>query len=110
MLCVNSIRYSFRVDEDVVGSITPGRGLRQGDPISPYIFILCAEGLSSLLRRANRMGRLHRGRVSKGFPTVSHLLFQTIVCFFARLLVMKLKTQVHASILQLMYGGLILGC
>nr|KYP39961.1 hypothetical protein KK1_038699 [Cajanus cajan]KYP39965.1 hypothetical protein KK1_038703 [Cajanus cajan] len=63
------------VNGEGVGPISPKRGLRQGDPLSPYLFILCAEGLSSLLRKAEARGELHEATICRGAPQVSHLLF-----------------------------------
>lgn len=45
MLCVESAAYNFKVNNKLIGLITLSRGLREGDLFSPYIFILCAEGL-----------------------------------------------------------------
>lgn len=50
MKCVSSVSYHIISDGNDIGPIVPGRGLRQGDPLSPYLFILCVEGLSALLR------------------------------------------------------------
>ncbi|XP_060959224.1 uncharacterized protein LOC115699974 [Cannabis sativa] len=58
-----------------VGPIVPSRGLRQGDPLSPYLFILCTEGFSALLRDFGKRGRLHGCKVARGAPMVSHMLF-----------------------------------
>ena len=57
------------------GLVTPSRGLRQGDPLSPYLFILCTEVLSGLCRRAQEQGRLPGIRVSNNSPRINHLLF-----------------------------------
>jgi hypothetical protein len=49
MMCVTSAQYAVLVNGSPCGNITPSRGIRQGDPISPYLFLICAEALSSML-------------------------------------------------------------
>ncbi|XP_074362468.1 uncharacterized protein LOC141702742 [Apium graveolens] len=51
MLCVKTVSYSFIHNGEIFGNIKPGRGLRQCDPISPYLYIMCVEGLSAIIRR-----------------------------------------------------------
>ena len=52
MKCVRSVTYSVVINVQQYGHIKPFRGIRQGDPLSLYLFLLCAEGLSSLLKKA----------------------------------------------------------
>lgn len=65
MRCVSSARYSVKVNGELSELFTPTRGLRQGDPISPYLFLLCAEGLSCLLKKEELAGHL-KGIYSQG--------------------------------------------
>lgn len=75
MTCVTTVKYRIRVNGVLTEEFIPKRGLRQGDPISPYLFLLCAEGFSALLARAEEEGRIHGIRICRGAPPVSHLLF-----------------------------------
>ena len=58
-----------------VGRIFSTRGIQQGDPISPYFFLICAEVLSSLLQHAKRTSSIYGVPASKRWPKHSHLFF-----------------------------------
>lgn len=79
---ISLVSYNLMHNGDDVGCIVPSRGLRQRDLISPYIYIMCAEGLSSIIRRNKEAGLLHRCRIAKGAPKISHLLFADDSYFF----------------------------
>ena len=50
--CITSVTYAIRINGKPRGHITPTRGLRQGDPLSPFLFLLCTEGLSALIKKS----------------------------------------------------------
>ncbi|GAU29062.1 hypothetical protein TSUD_278180, partial [Trifolium subterraneum] len=83
-MCVSSVNYSVLMNSDRVGPISPGRGLRQGDPLSPYLFILVTECLTALIHQAVGRGDLHGVRICRGAPEVSHLLFADDCFLFCR--------------------------
>lgn len=49
-----SMNFFVNVNDDVIGLIILQKGLRQGDHLSHYLFILCAEGLYVLIKDAER--------------------------------------------------------
>ena len=57
------------------GYIKPSRGIRQGDPLSPYLFLLCVEWLSSLLNKAKEEKRINGVLAVRNGPQVTHLFF-----------------------------------
>jgi hypothetical protein len=59
MMCVETVDYYVIINDETVGHIFSIRGLIQGNPLSPYLFILCAEGLAALIRKSERRGDIH---------------------------------------------------
>ena len=84
MDCVTSVSYSFIVNGGVCGSVVPGRGLRQGDPLSPYLFILIADAFSSMIQRKVQDKQIHGAKASRSGPEISHLLFADDSLLFTR--------------------------
>lgn len=72
---VSSVSYSFLVNGEITRYIGPPRWLRQDDSLSPYLFILCAEGMTSLIARHEQLDRIHGMSICRGAPIISHLLF-----------------------------------
>jgi hypothetical protein len=75
MACVTSVRYSVRFISVETEEFLPSRGLRQGDLLSPYLFLIVAQGLSSMLKGAELRGELEGIKVCRDAPQISHLLF-----------------------------------
>jgi len=75
MSCVSSIRFSIRFNGVLTDSFTPTRGLRQGDPLSPYLFLFVADALSMTLQNETRNGNLEELKITRAAPGISHLLF-----------------------------------
>ena len=75
MCCVTSVTYQVLVNGQPRGRILPKRELRQGDPLSPFLLILCTEALISLLNGAEAKKNITGLRVARASPRISHLLF-----------------------------------
>lgn len=84
MGCISSVSYSILLNGQPSGFIRPSRGLRQGDPLSPYLFLLCAEGFSEMLRKAELRKAIHGVRICRGSPPISHLLFADDTIVFCK--------------------------
>ena len=67
--------FSIMVNRKPYDMIQPSRGICQGDPISPYLFLLCVEGLNALLKKAKSEGRTKGVSICRGAPKVTNLMF-----------------------------------
>ncbi|KAM6558351.1 hypothetical protein CsatA_027590 [Cannabis sativa] len=84
MACVTSVSYSVLLNGSPLKKISPQRGLRQGDPISPFLFLLCQEVLSKIICKAEERGAIHGIKIAHSAPPVSHLMFADDTILFAR--------------------------
>ncbi|XP_071680070.1 uncharacterized protein [Lolium perenne] len=75
MRLVTSVSFSVLFNGERLDEFTPSRGIRQGDPISPYLFLLAAEGMSCLLKTRSESSHLQGLKVAASAPAVNHLLF-----------------------------------
>ena len=82
--CISSVQYRVLLNGQPRGFITPQRGLRQGDPLSPYLFIMCTEALIVNIKKAERVKQLTGLKVARACPAISHLLFADDSLFFCK--------------------------
>ena len=75
MSCVTTPSFSILVNGKPHGMIHPARGIHQGDPLSPYLFLLCAEGFIALLAKAELDRKITGVSICRGAPRVTNLLF-----------------------------------
>ncbi|XP_010451645.1 PREDICTED: uncharacterized protein LOC104733795 [Camelina sativa] len=84
MFCVTSVEYRVLLNGQPNGLIIPQRGLRQGDPLSPYLFILCTEVLIANIWKAERDKLITGIKVANKCPPITHLLFADDNLFFCK--------------------------
>jgi hypothetical protein len=75
MECVKSVKYSVKFNGKLLEQFSPTRGLQQGDPLSPFLFLFVADALSGLLNKAIRDNELEPVKICRRAPGISHLLF-----------------------------------
>ncbi|XP_024630826.1 uncharacterized mitochondrial protein AtMg01250-like [Medicago truncatula] len=90
--CISSVSYYILINGQPSKPISPERGLRQGDPLYPYLFILCADVLSGLLSKEAKLKKIHGIQVARKAPIISHLLFADDSLLFARANVVEAET------------------
>ena len=81
--CLSSVSFGVLMNGNAKGWVKASRGLRQGDPLSPFLFTLVADVLSKMLLRAEERNMLEGFRVGRNKTRVSHLQFADDTIFFS---------------------------
>jgi len=84
MMCITTASYSVLINGEPHGHITPTRGLHQGNPLSPYLFLMCIKGLHGLLSQAANNGDIRGVSLCRNGPKITHLLFADYSLIFCR--------------------------
>jgi hypothetical protein len=91
MKCVTTVSFSILLNGVPTNRFYPNRGLRQGDPLSPYLFIICADVLSNLLIKAQNENKIKGVKIAQGAPEITHLLFADDSLMFCRANIEEVK-------------------
>ncbi|GLT57157.1 hypothetical protein SLA2020_301450 [Shorea laevis] len=81
MSCISSSSVSILVNGKATDMFLPSRGIRQGDPLSPYLFILCMEYLSLRFTEGTNSGLWKGCKAGRRGPILSHLFFADDLIF-----------------------------
>ncbi|RVW50737.1 Transposon TX1 uncharacterized 149 kDa protein [Vitis vinifera] len=119
--CLSSVSFAVLVNGNAKGWVKASRGLRQGDPLSPFLFTIVADVLSRMLLKAEERNVLEGFKVGRNRTRVSHLQFADDTIFFSSsreedmmtlknvLLVLAEMLDCKASGWPILYLGLPLG-
>ncbi|XVE49681.1 hypothetical protein DITRI_Ditri01bG0100700 [Diplodiscus trichospermus] len=83
MNCTQSNELLIKWNGSTAGSILPSRGIRQGEPLSPYLFVLCIEKLNHMIMDCIDAGEWKPIKVARNGPSLSHLFFAYDIVLFA---------------------------
>ena len=82
--CVSTVSTLVLINGGMTSNFCPTRGLRQGDPLSPYLFILCQEVLSRIVDRNFERKKLSRAKMNVFGPAITYVMFVDDLMLFAK--------------------------
>ncbi|XP_028945660.1 uncharacterized protein [Malus domestica] len=85
MNCVRTVKFAILLNGQPGKWFSPSRGIRQGDPLSPYLFLMVSDVLSRMIQRGVDDMRLNGIHMNPRGPCISHLFFadDTLICLQA---------------------------
>ncbi|CAL8176297.1 unnamed protein product [Prunus armeniaca] len=84
MHCISFVHYKAILNGELTIDFSPKCGIRQGDPFSPYIFVLCTEKISHIIQQKVLDQSWKTVQICQGEPFISHLFFADDLVFFGR--------------------------
>ena len=91
MACITSATMRILWNGEAIDEFIPSRGIRQGCPLSPYLFVLCIEHLSHGIHNAVNVGKWHPIMLSRTGTPLSHLFFADDLLLLAEATVEQAK-------------------
>lgn len=92
MTCLESSSFKILWNGDKTENFLPSRGIRQGDPLSPYIFVICMKYLSHFIAYLVNNGSCKAMKAGRQGPSISHLIFADGLLLFAEASKEKMHT------------------
>lgn len=105
MTCISTASFSVIINGQAERNFNTERGLRQGCPLSPYLFILCSQGLSWMMRTMESNALYNGNKICKYAPAVSHLMFAYDFLLFGTLDNQTVKTPMDVLNIYAAWSG-----
>lgn len=83
MSCVTSFDLAVLWNGELTDKFCPRRGLRQGDPLSPYLFVFCIEKFSHIINEEVNCKKWKLIKIGRSCPPISHLFLADDLVLFA---------------------------
>jgi hypothetical protein len=84
MECVSTVSFSVLINGGQSKHFCPSRSLRQGDPLSPYLFILCQEVLARIIDKKYVAGNIKGVKMNVGGPDFTNVMFADDKMLFSK--------------------------